>query len=124
MASFTIDSDRSSVTAVARPRLTDGPGASVHSVAGTVELDGDAVVGGSLTVTLDGGGGPTASIDLSSIPAEVSTGPDGETVLVGRADRPAGAFGLGGPPLLNPTVQLRWRLVLLPVRSAPPEDPI
>ena len=114
MASFTIDSDRSSVTAVTRPRLTDGPGASVHSVAGRVELDGQAVARGSLTVTLDGDGGPTAEIDLSGTPAEVSIDPEGETVLVGRADRPAGAFGLAGPPLLNPTVQLRWRLVLLP----------
>jgi len=114
VASFTIDSDRSSVTAVTRPRLTNGPGASVHSVAGTVDLDGEVVVQGALTVTLDGDGGPTAVIDLSSTPAELSTGPEGETVLVGRVDRPAGAFGLAGPPLLNPTLQLRWRLVLLP----------
>ena len=111
---FRIDPERSTVTVAARPRLTDGPGAAVRSVDGTVELDGHRVVEGRLVVTLDGDPTPSAAIDLDHRSGEVSTGPDGDLVLHGRADRPAGSFGLSGPPLLNPTLQLRWRLVLRP----------
>ena len=111
---YTVDPERSSISVVARPRLTTGPGASVRSVSGTVELDRGAIRQGSLTVTLDGDPAPSAVIDLAGAYGEVTPGPEGKTVLVGRADRPAGAFGLTGPPLLNPTLQFRWRLVLLP----------
>ena len=114
VAYYTIDPERSSLTVVARPRLTDGPGATVRSVAGTARIEGDTIVAGSLDITLDGEPAPTARIDLAATATTVGTGPDGEPVLVGRADRPAGAFGLSGPPLLNPTLQLHWRLVLRP----------
>ena len=114
MARYTIDPARSHVTVVTRPRLGAGAGAAVRSLEGTVELDAGVVRVGGLTVTLEGNPAPSAEIDLAAVPGELGPGPDGETVLVGRADRPAGVFGLTGPPLLNPTLQFRWRLVLVP----------
>ena len=61
----------------------------------------------------------SADIDLDGTAAELAPDlepgvPDGTLVLRGRTTRPAGAFGLAGPPLLNPTIQISWRLVLAP----------
>jgi hypothetical protein len=115
VAHYLIDADASRVSVVARPRLSDGPGAVVRAIDGAVELADGSVAHGALTITLEGDPPPSATLDLGALPAMVTSGPGGETVLEGRTDRPAGAFGLAGPPLLNPTLQLRWRLVLVPV---------
>jgi len=118
MARYVVDPDRSTVSAVTRPTLGDGPGPAVVAVAGTVEVVGDRP-SGSITVTLAGDPPAMAEIDLAGTRAELSadldpSSPDDALVLQGRTSRAAGAFGLAGPPLLNPTVLLRWRLVLAP----------
>jgi hypothetical protein len=118
MTRYVVDPDRSTVSAVARPSLGDGPGATVVAVSGTVDVADDRA-SGSITVTLAGDPPPTADIDLAGTRAELSadldpSSPDGSLVLQGRTSRAAGAFGFAGPPLLNPTVLLRWRLVLAP----------
>jgi hypothetical protein len=114
---FLVDPARSSVTAVMRPAL-GGAGARRASATGEVYLTDQGISTGSITVTLDAEEPPdstrAAVIALDPANNELSEGPDGEPVVQGRTSRPAGAFGLVGPPLLNPTVQLRWHLVLLP----------
>ena len=114
MARYQIDSDRSTVSAVARPALGHDPGPSVASVAGTVEVVDDHATG-SIIITLEGHPAPCAEIDLGNTRAEVATDADGGLVLRGRTSCPAGVFGLTGPPMLNPTVLLRWILVLTPI---------
>src|SRR3954447_6249946 len=118
MTRYVVDPDRSMVNAVARPSLGDGPGATVLSVAGTVDVVADRP-SGSITVTLAGDPPVTTEIDLAGTRAELSTdldpsGPGDTLVLRGRTSRAAGAFGMAGPPLLNPTILLSWRLVLAP----------
>lgn len=114
VARYRVDLDRSTVTAVARPALDGRPGPTVGAVTGTVDVADDGSVSGAITIALEGDQPATAVIPLAGSGAELSTGPDGELVLHGRTSRPAGAFGLAGPPLLNPTLLLRWRLALLP----------
>lgn len=118
MTRYVVDPDRSTVSAVARPSLGDGPGATVVAVSGTVEVVA-GLPSGSITVTLAGNPPVTAEIDLSDTRADVSadldpSSPDDALVLRGRTSRAAGAFGLAGPPLLNPTILISWRLVLAP----------
>jgi hypothetical protein len=118
MARYVVDPERSTVDAVTRPMLDRRSVPVVTAVAGTVEVDGD-LPSGTITVTFDGTPPSVAEIDLDGTRPELA--PDlepgvveGALVLRGRASRPAGAFGLTGPPLLNPTIQLSWRLVLAP----------
>ena len=112
MAAYRVDPDRSSVTAVLRP---DGQGALPATIRGVVEVDeqSSSAVRGTVHVALDD---PPAEValDVSSTRPELDRGADGELVLRGSTTRPAGAFGLTGPPLLNLTVVLRWRAVLVP----------
>jgi hypothetical protein len=124
---YRIDPARSSITATVRPPM--GRPTVPASVTGEVALDADGGahpsprplaagdLHGHLEVSLDGQ--PPVSIDLAraaaDAAAELSHGPDGEVVLRGQRSAPAGAFGILGPPLLNPTVVLSWRLVLAPL---------
>ena len=121
MTAFTVDPEHSTVTVLARPRLVAGPGPLPASVTGEVEIADSGTVTGSLVVTLDDADGSShdgadrqATIDLDGTTLELGSAPDGRRLLQGRADRAATAFGLTGSPLLNPTLQLRWRLVLQP----------
>jgi hypothetical protein len=113
VARYVVDPVRSTVSAITRPALGGGPGPAVASVTGRVDVVGNEPAG-SITVTLEGPPAATARIDLEDTTPEVTPGADGTLVLQGGTSRPAGAFGLIGPPLLNPTVLLRWRLVLAP----------
>ena len=115
MARFTVDPDRSTVTVVDRPRLDPRTGPRPASVTGEVEVTEDGVVHGTLEIALDAEPGAVTTIDLAGTTPELAVGPDGHPIVQGRTTRPAGAFGLTGSPLLNPTVQLRWRLALRPV---------
>ena len=121
MTAFTVDPEHSTVTVLARPQLVAGPGPLPASVTGEVEIADSGTVTGSLVVTLDDDDGSShegadrqATIDLDGTTLELGSAPDGRRLLQGRADRAATAFGLTGSPLLNPTLQLRWRLVLQP----------
>jgi len=121
VTAFTVDPEHSTVTVLARPRLVAGPGPLPASVTGEVEIADSGTVTGSLVVTLDDDDGSShdgadrqATIDLDGTTLELGSTPDGRRLLQGRADRAATAFGLTGSPLLNPTLQLRWRLVLQP----------
>jgi len=114
VAWFTVDPDRSTVTVVDRPRLDPAEGPRPASVTGAVEITDDGAVHGTVHIALDADPGTRTAIDLAETAPEVTTGPDGVPVVVGRASRPAGSFGLTGSPLLNPTVQMRWRLALRP----------
>jgi len=106
---YRVDPERSEVSAVLRPRL-DGTGPLAAVVSGTVDVPS---LTGSLQLAV---GGRTVDLDVAGTVPELDTGRDGEVLLRGSAERPAGAFGLTGPPLLNPTVLLRWRAVLVPGR--------
>ncbi len=117
MTRYRIDPDRSTVTAVARPML-DGHGALEATIAGrldVVEADGDdgSRIVGQVRIRLASGSAELA-LDVDDTSPEVEVDHDGLSVLRGSANRPAGAFGLTGPPLLNPTIVLRWRAVLVP----------
>jgi hypothetical protein len=98
------------VSAVLRPDV-DGHGPLTATIDGQVEV-GD-VPHGALQVSVAETGREVV-LDVSDTNAEVEGEGDGERVLRGSATRPAGAFGLIGPPLLNPTVVLRWRATLVP----------
>ncbi len=135
MARYRIDEDRSTITVEVRPPM--GLPRVPAGVAGEVEVADDAVgalghtsprlltsseVAGSLQVIPDG---QTARpIDLATAAddagAELSRGPDEELVLRGRRSSPADAFGIIGPPLVNPTLHLSWRLVLAPPEKINP----
>ena len=129
MVRFHIDPERSSVTAAVRPQMglpnlpaTIGGelGLDVAAVdeveAGTARAIERGELAGVVQISLDGQ--PPASIDLAlaaaDSSAELSRGPDGELVLRGQRSSPADAFGIVGPPLVNPTLLLSWRLVLSP----------
>ena len=101
MTRLTVDADRSTITVIARPRLAPDEGPIPATVTGAVDVADDGTVTGSLMVTLAG-----TSVVRQSGPAD-------ETVIEGRIDRPAAQFGRAGSPLLNPTIQLHWRLVLV-----------
>lgn len=113
VARYRVDPDRSTVTAVARPALEGRNGTTVAEVTGIVDVGDDGSTSGSITVTLAGDPPARAEIPLAGTGSELATGHDGDLVLHGRTSRPAGAFGRAGPPLLNPTLLLRWRLVLV-----------
>jgi len=118
VAHFTVDADRSTITVLARPRLAPDERPIPATVTGAVDVADDATVTGSLMVTLEvdpvRGSTPPVSIDLDGTSVARRSGPADETVIEGRVDRAAAQFGRAGSPLLNPTIQLRWRLVLLP----------
>jgi hypothetical protein len=118
MARFTVDSDRSTITVLARPRLAPDERPIPATVSGVVDVADDGTVTGSLVVTLEadpaGGTTPPVSIDLDRTSLARRSGPADETVIEGRIDRAAAQFGRTGSPLVNPTIQLRWRLTLLP----------
>jgi len=123
VARYLVDPDRSTVTVVPRPRLTDTSGPLPASVTGEVDISDGGTVTGSLQITLDGdvgGSGQQATIDLAGTTLELKPAPDGEHLLLhGRAIRSAGTFGLAGSPLLNPSLELRWRLALTPNDETP-----
>ena len=124
MATYFVDPARSEVTAVTRPMLGDRSGPWTLDVTGTVEVVDDQPSGKiALSFTGDEVRDQRAAteIDLAGTGPELGPDlepgvPEGALVLRGRTSRPAGLFGLAGPPLINPTVQLRWRLVLVPAR--------
>ena len=119
---YLVDPRRSSIVARVRPPM--GPPTVPATVTGELDLAAGAAPGpigsdqldGHIQVSLDGQ--PSVPIDLAQAAAdtgaELSQGPDGEVVLRGQRSSPAGAFGIVGPPLLNPTILLSWRLVLDP----------
>lgn len=117
MTRLTVDADRSTITVIARPRLAPDEGPIPATVTGAVDVADDGTVTGSLMVTLDAEpvsqSTPAVSIDLAGTSVVRQSGPADETVIEGRIDRPAAQFGRAGSPLLNPTIQLHWRLVLL-----------
>lgn len=116
MAGYAIDPERSTATAVRRPQLDDA-GAMTGTVRGEVELDGDdptVAPTGQIEITLADPGARPVIIDVADTAWDLLHDERGEPVLYGRATRPTGAVGLAGPPLLNPVVQLSWRLVLVP----------
>lgn len=112
---YLVDPARSTVSAVVRPVLGDDTGPPVTAVSGTIDVDGDRP-SGTITVTFDGRGSNRTALDLDleDTQAELTTDTDGMLVLHGRTSRPAGVLGLTGPPMLNLTVLMRWRLVLVP----------
>ncbi len=118
MAHFTVDPDRSTITVLARPRLAPDERPIPATVTGAADVADDGSVTGSLMVTLDpdpvSGSTPPVSIDLAGTSVVRQSGPADQTVVDGHIDRAAAQFGRAGSPLLNPTIQLRWRLVLLP----------
>ena len=141
MTGYVVDPARSSIVAVVRPRM--GPATLPATVTGLVELvdglfDGSldqsadelgaaprtdgahriepGQLAGTIEVSLDGQ--PPVAIDLAlaatDTRAELTRNHDDELVLVGQRTAPAGAFGIVGPPLINPSIVLTWRLVLDP----------
>jgi hypothetical protein len=129
VTTYRIDGARSSVTAAVRPPM--GLPTVEASAEGLVEVIPSAIddlaataprtvgpgeLAGSLQLSLDHQ--PSVAIDLAlaaaDTTAELSLGPDGELVLRGQRSAPAEAFGIVGPPLVNPTLLISWRLVLDP----------
>ncbi len=118
VASYVVDPERSTVSAVPRPRI-DGTGALAATISGRVELassePGPATGAiGAVVIDVAGVPRPQLRIDVGATGPELTRDHDDELVLDGSAIVPAGDFGLRGSPLLNPTVLLRWRLVLVP----------
>ena len=106
---------------MARPAL--GGGALAATIAGSVDLgeptDGVGSPAPSGTVrlgvtTVEGQAPVVLEVDLGATGPELDRGRDGELVLRGSITRPAIELGQLGPPLLNPTIVLRWRAVLVP----------
>ena len=135
MGRYRIDGSRSTITVEVRPPM-GLPRVPAH-VAGEVEVADEAVkalghtsprpltsseVAGSLQVIPDGQ--TAVPIDLATAAddarAELSRGSDEELVLRGRRSSPADAFGIIGPPLVNPTLLHSWRLVLDPPEKITP----
>jgi hypothetical protein len=117
VTAYRIDPDRSTVTAVARPML-DGRGALAATMTGRVEVgathaDDQPTVVGEIHIRLDEGPSEL-DLDVTGTRPEIDVDRDGLTILRGSATRPVGALGLTGPPLLNPTIVLRWHAVLVP----------
>jgi len=93
----------------------------VVAVSGEVEINTDTdAVTGSILVTLAGEPDVTTVVPVVAARADLVDGPDGRQVLRGGCSMPAGAFARHGPPLINPTLLLRWRLVL----DHPPDEEI
>jgi hypothetical protein len=116
VAGYAIDTERSTVTGVRRPQL-DNAGAIAGRARGDVEFDAeDAATApvGQIEITLSDPSARPITIDLAESPWDVLTDERGDPVLYGRATRAVGELGLTGPALLNPVIQLSWRLVLIP----------
>ncbi len=118
MASYVVDPERSTVSVVPRPHI-DGAGPLSATISGRVELTSsepgpasNAV--GSVVIDVARVPRPQLRIDLAASGPELTRDHDDQLVLDGSAVLPAGDLGLRGSPLLNPTILLRWRLVLLP----------
>jgi len=115
VARYRLDPERSTVSAVLRPQL-DTDSAITATIRGEISVvDGDdpALATGTVRIAL-AAADHEVPFDLPDTHPEIDRGPDGELVLRGSASRPAGSFGITGPPLLNPTLVLRWRAVLVP----------
>lgn len=115
MTDYRIVPEASTVTAVLRPAL-DGRGRLHATISGDLAIvdAGDRpVIHGTVRLEL---AEPVArlELDVTATGPELDRGRDGELLLRGSATRPAATVGLTGPPLLNPTVVLRWRAVLEP----------
>jgi hypothetical protein len=118
VTSYVVDPERSTVSVVPRPRL-DGADPLSATISGRVELatsePGPATGAvGSVVIDVAGVPRPQLQIDLAASAPELTRDHDDQLVLDGSAIVPAGDLGLRGSPLLNPTILLRWRLVLLP----------
>jgi hypothetical protein len=118
VASYVVDPERSTVSAMPRPRL-DGTGSLSARISGQVELPSTepgpaSDAAGSVVIEVAGAPRPQVRIDLAASGPEVGRDHEDRLVLDGSAIVPAGDFGLRGSPLLNPTILLRWRLVLEP----------
>jgi len=107
---YVVDPERSDITASVRPDMGLGP--LPVRMTGEVDLDDDDRAAGHLAVIIGDDGGAMATVDLTEATVRVERD-DGVVVLHGTATRPANTFGLGGPPLLNPIVVLRWRARLV-----------
>ncbi len=116
MAGYVIDPERSTVTGVRRPQLDDS-GAITGTARGDVDLDvedrGTAPFG-QIEITLADPAARPITVDVAQEPWDIVADPDGQPVLYGRTTRAVGELGLTGPALLNPVIQLSWRLVLTP----------
>ena len=139
MTRYVVDPAGSHVSAVLRPAGATRPRATVVdgevSLGLGAEIDPEIDLGGgheprgTLTVQVeldpDGAGTPpvTVTVEVGGARAAVDTGIDGTPVLHGSATLPAGAVGLNGPPLINPSLVLRWRLALREVERNHPLRP-
>ncbi len=100
---------------MARPAL--GEGALAATITGQVVVADRTPGEGTVHLSVTGVGGEsgaTVEVDVAHTRPELDRGPDGELLLRGSVTRPAAELGRPGPPLLNPTVVLRWRAVLVP----------
>ena len=114
MSRYRVDFARSDISVTARPQLEPEARPKIVDVSGEIELAGlDAIVTGSVRVTLDGDPRVTASIPIDGAPAEIDDEAVDERVLRGGTSVPAGLFARGGVPLVNPTLLFRWRMVLV-----------
>jgi hypothetical protein len=110
---YRLDPVGSEISAVVRPAVGRRVQLSA-SISGAVEVPssapGPVAATGILHVAVDD---TMVDLDVATTRPELDVGRDGELLLRGSAQRPAGAFGLAGPPMLNPTVVLRWRAALV-----------
>jgi len=111
---YRVDPARSTVTAVLRSGTERRLDATIRGR--LLVDDDDTAISGTLQVAVSDA--DTAArgleLDVSTTAPELDRDPEGHLVLRGAASRPAGSFGIAAPPLLNPTVVLRWRAVLVP----------
>jgi hypothetical protein len=111
---YRIDPDRSEISAVLRPQVDSSPNPRPATIAGVLDVSATGDLSGHVIVTV--GESDAVELDVAATRPELEVEHDGQhRLLRGSATRPAGAFGVTGPPLLNPTVVLRWRAVLIPV---------
>jgi hypothetical protein len=107
------------VTAVLRPTF-DGRSLLEATITGEVTATGPAGADGSApaidgVVTIALREPPVAlELDVATTEPELERTPDGGLFLRGTATRPAAVIGAALPPLLNPTILLRWRATLVP----------
>jgi hypothetical protein len=112
---FRVEADGDELSVVLRPEL-DGRGPLSATMDGLVAAQGDpptSVLGGSVQVHVVDTDRPLV-FDVRTTRPELDVDGDGVLLLRGSATRPATSLGLTAPPLVNPTVVLRWRARLLP----------